>query len=73
MNKQKIKEVLGGRFAKVIAAKLNDLKMKTSNGNEFNRQIVLSIIDGRTTNIEAMREIKKIVEERKRELKELSK
>lgn len=73
MNKQKIKEVLGGRFAKAIAAKLNDLKMKTSNGNEFNRQIVLSIIDGRTTNIEAMREIKKIVEERKRELKELSK
>ncbi|MFC4818136.1 hypothetical protein [Flavobacterium sp. GCM10023249] len=73
MNKQKIKEALGGRFAKVIAVKLNEIGMKTSNGNAFNRQIVLSIIDGRTSNIEAMREIKNIVEARKKELKELLK
>lgn len=72
MNKLKIKEVLGGRFAKVIAEKLNELGLTTSNKNPFNRQIVLAIIDGRTINVDAMHAIKKIVDDRKKELKELS-
>lgn len=73
MNKEKIKEALGGRFAKVIADKLNELGLTTSNKNPFNRQIVLAIIDGRTINVDAMHAIKKIVDDRKKELKELSK
>lgn len=72
MNKEKIKAVLGGRFAKYIALELNKLGLKTSNGNPFNRQIVLSIIDGRTVNIEAMQEIVKLVDKTEKTLKKLA-
>ena len=61
MNKDKIKQVLGSKYSKLIVKHLNQKGVLSSTGKPITKVIVQHIVNNRTLDLEIMEEINAFV------------